>query len=42
MDYLEAMELWWSELDGHDRERVYDLARMLRDAQRAAVRGPNG
>jgi hypothetical protein len=44
MDYLEAMGLWWQELDGDEREQVFDFARTLRDDRRARVatgRGPN-
>lgn len=33
-DYIDAMLLWWDELDASDRERVHDFARELRDARR--------
>jgi transcriptional regulator with XRE-family HTH domain len=35
-DYLDAMQLWWSELSPDDRERVFDFARKLRDEAREA------
>lgn len=35
-DYLAVMQIWWSELDLDDRERVFDFARKLRDDRRAA------
>jgi hypothetical protein len=34
VDYLRAMELWWTELDQADRERVHDYARRIRDTRR--------
>jgi transcriptional regulator with XRE-family HTH domain len=41
-DYLEAMALWWNELDAVDREKVHDYARQLRDARREVRRKAAG
>lgn len=41
-DYLEAMALWWNELEPDDKERVHDFARELRDSRRELKRKAAG